>query len=121
MKKARELLKLVNTDSSLEKNVDFAINDQVRVARSNSYCRQLTVLARNSESVVNSIINAVHEMSDNINNDFRICSLILVLSDADVDQAIELSREFVQRDDFRKSKLMSTNILLKESLYGNQI
>lgn len=118
MIKIKDILNIIKQDHTFKNIRNISLNDQISIVRSNDYCKQLIMLARNSAPSVVAISECIMDLSSDINNDFRIFSLLLVLSDAGVDEAIELSRVFAQSTDLSSSKLIAINILLKESLYG---
>ena len=121
MEKANELLQLVKGDSSLENIEETNVNTLIDIARKNSLSRKLLLLVKNSDSAKDSVINCINTMIEDPNNDFRIFSMLLLLSDASrTPEAIDLSRSLTTSSNLRTTKLIATNILLRESMYGNK-
>jgi len=120
MEKSNELLQLVMEDSSLEDTEEVNVNTMIDIARQNSLYSKLSLLVRNSESAKKDVIDCINKAANDRSNDFRIFTLLLLLSDIARPESLELSRAFVLQTELRTTRLIALNILLRESMYGNK-
>jgi hypothetical protein len=120
MKKSNELLQLVMEDLSLKNTEEVNINTIIDIARKNTLYSKLSLLVGNSDSEKKCVIECINKASNERSNDFRVFTLLLLLSDVARPESIELSRVLVRQTELRTTRLIARNILLRESMYGNK-
>jgi len=119
MKKANELLYLIENDSVFN-NLNGLIAT-INTARSNNNIKKLILLNKNISSVSSVISNKISEWSKDSVNDFRIASLLIILSDLCCSEdALILSRRLCSIPHLDITRLIAISILIKESLYGSR-
>lgn len=117
MKAAQLLINSLKSDSSFYDPSPY-LSSKISFAREDNRIFKLTVLAANTDAATDDIINAINEMSIDTDYDFKIFALMICLHDAKrKKEATILSMGFRDRTGLSCTRIISSNILLKDLLY----
>ena len=118
MKKANELLDCISNDPKLDNSSDL-LASIMETARSNDNIKQLSLLVKNLPSVLDLVSDKIDDWSEDIENDSRIASVLIGLSDVNCTREVtNMSSVLIRANDFSRTKTIAASILLKDSMYG---
>ncbi len=120
MQKANKLMQDILNDTLLD-NSNEMLSTIIGTARANNSIKQLILLIKNISSVSSIVITNIKDWALDLENDTRIASLLIILSDLNCeDQITDLSSILVRSPSLRRTKIIAASILLKRSIYGTR-
>lgn len=118
MRKAQEFISNIKDDRSFVCN-NLSLGYNLDYVRKNPNVSKLTLLVRNSDSALDCCVQAINEIKLSSENDLRVFALLTAVFDARrIKESILLSMDLQHVVYLAHSSLLSTNILLKESIDG---